>query len=109
MIAVAAPDGVGVRLRVCQSGHAMTSQTRSAGDRLPGHERYRGWSWTSGDPEHRSGLAASWDVARAAVGNQRKILTGLSYLQFGYLGLLEQRIGSVWALELWLPSVCSNA
>ena len=34
-------DGVGVRLRVCQSGRAMISQTRSGGDRLPGHERCR--------------------------------------------------------------------
>jgi len=42
-------------------------------------------------------------------GSQRKFLTGLSYLQFGYLGLLEQRIGSVGALELRLPSVCYYA
>jgi hypothetical protein len=38
-------------------------------------------------------------------GSQRKFLTGLSYLQFGYLGLLEQHIGSVRALELRLPNV----
>ncbi len=42
-------------------------------------------------------------------GSQRKFRTGLSYLQFGYLGLLEQHIGSVWALELRLPSVCYYA
>ena len=41
VIAVAAPDGVGVRLRAWQSGHAMTSQAGSAGDRLLGHERCR--------------------------------------------------------------------
>ena len=45
----------------------------------------------------------------AAVSNQPKSLTGLSYLQFSYLGLLQQRIGSVWALELRLPSVCYYA
>ncbi len=48
-------------------------------------------------------------IKDAGIGLVHKFLTGLSYLQFGYLGLLEQRIGPDWALELWLPSVCSNA
>ncbi len=65
--------------------------------------------WPDGSPARSLWviISASWyKPIRAAVGNQRKFLIGLSYLQFGYLGLLEQHIGSVWAFELRLPSVC---
>ncbi len=50
-----------------------------------------------------------YTVARLCFSRDSHRGTPLSYLHFGYLGLLEQHIRSVWALEPRLPSVCYYA